>query len=133
VLAHPVLLFSPEELAAVAGSLRQTIQQRRYTCYACAVMPEHVQLLIRRHRDKAEQMVQHLQTASRDALIAAGHRRGNHPVWGGPGWKTFQFTRADMERIVRYIDKNPGERGLPPQRWDFVTSYDGWLPPGAKR
>jgi REP element-mobilizing transposase RayT len=133
VLAHPVLAFAEEEIAVLAESFRQTIGQRRYTCYACALMPEHVHLLIRCHRDKAEQMLAQFQDSSRDALIAAGRGRGNHPVWGGRGWKAFQFTRNDMERTVRYIENNPAERRLPPQYWDFVTPYDGWLPPGAKR
>jgi REP element-mobilizing transposase RayT len=133
VLAHPIVAFSEEEIAVLAESFRQTVSQRRYTCYACAIMPEHVHLLIRRHRDKAEQMAEQFQDASREALVAAGHRRGNHPVWGGRGWKAFQFTRADMERTVRYIENNPAERRLPPQHWDFVTPYDGWLPPGAKQ
>lgn len=132
VLTHPVRTFTAEEIIVLAESFRRTIRQCRYTCYACALMPDHVHLLIRRHRDKAEQMLEQFQTASRDALIAADHRRGNHPVWGGPGWKAFQFTRQDMERTVRYIEHNPGDRGLPPQSWDFVTPYDGWLPGGAK-
>ncbi len=84
VLAHPVLTFPEDEVAILADSFRQTIRQRRYTCYACAVMPEHVHMLIRIHRDKAEQMQALFQDASRDALIAANHRRGNHPVWGRP-------------------------------------------------
>jgi REP element-mobilizing transposase RayT len=133
VLAHPVRTFDAEEIAVLAESFRQTIHQRRYTCYACALMPEHVHLLVRRHRDKAEQMLEQFQTASRDALIAADHRWGNHPVWGGRGWRAFQFTRQDMERTVRYIENNPAERGLPPQPWDFVIPYEGWLPAGAKQ
>ncbi len=112
VLAHPVLAFTEEDVAILADSFRQTIRQRRYTCYACAIMPEHVHLLIRIHRDKAEQMQAQFQDASRDALIAADRRRGNHPVWGGRGWKAFQFTRTDMERTDRYIENNPAERGF---------------------
>ena len=126
VLAHPVLTFPEDDIAILAGSFVETIRRRNYTCYACAIMPDHVHLLVRRHRDRAEQMIAELQDASRDALIAAERRRGNHPVWGGPGWKAFQFTRDDMERTVRYIEANPAERRLPAQRWGFVTPYDGW-------
>lgn len=133
MLAHPILTFADEDVAILADSFRQVIRERRYTCYACAIMPDHVHLLIRVHRDKAEQMIAHLQAASRDALIAADRRRGNHPVWGGPGWKTFQFSRQDMERIVRYIENNPAERRLPRQVWDFVTPYNGWLPGGGPK
>jgi REP element-mobilizing transposase RayT len=95
-------------------------------------MPEHVHLLIRRHRDKAERMLAEFQNASRDDLIAERRRRGNHPVWGGPGWKGVQSTRDDLERTVRYVEANPLERNLPAQQWDFAKPYDGWLPAGAK-
>jgi REP element-mobilizing transposase RayT len=132
VLAHPILAFTEEDVVVLADSFGQTIQRCGYTCYACAIMPEHVHLLIRRHRHKAEQMVAEFQENSRTALIAADRRRGNHPVWGGPGRKVFQNTREDMRRIVRYIENNPLERGLAVQQWPFVQPYDGWLPGGVR-
>jgi REP element-mobilizing transposase RayT len=128
VLAHAILTFTEEDVAILASSIARTIQQRRYTCYACAIMPDHVHLLIRRHRDRAEQILDAFQSDSRDALIAAQRRHGNHPVWGGPGWKVFQSSQQQMRGTIRYIENNPLERGLPPQRWDFVLPYDGWLP-----
>ena len=91
-------------------------------------MPDHVHMLIRRHRDKAEDMIGFFQEDSKAALIQAGRRPVNHPVWGGPGWKVFLNTREDMERIVKYIRNNPIKAGLKAQRWGFVKEYDGWLP-----
>jgi REP element-mobilizing transposase RayT len=104
------------------------IQQQRYTCYACAIMPDHVHALIRRHRDKSEQMIKSLQDASREALIVGGKRSENHPVWGGPGWKVFLNTRDDIKRIIAYIEDNPLRAKRLPQKWSFVTKYDGWMP-----
>lgn len=132
VLAHPILAFDAVDVAILAASFALTIRHRGYTCYACAIMPDHIHLLIRRHRDKAEQMLAELQQDSRDALLVAERRRDDHPVWGGPGWKVFLNTQDDMYRIVRYIEKNPAERNLPPQHWKFVQPYDGWLPRPAK-
>lgn len=131
VLCYPVLTFDEGAFPDVAATFAAVIRERRYTCYACAVMPDHVHLLVRRHRDRAEQMIEHLQDASRADLIAKGYRYHGHPVWGGRGWKVFQFSRADVERAVRYVEGNPAERNLPAQRWDFATPYDGWLPGGA--
>jgi REP element-mobilizing transposase RayT len=128
LLTHPVLLFSEEEIQLIAGSIREVIQQQYYTCYACAIMPEHIHLLIRRHRDKSEQMLEHFQQHSRQVMIDAGRRRSNHPVWGGRGWSVFLNSVEGMERVVRYIQHNPRKSGLPIQAWDFVKSYDGWLP-----
>jgi REP element-mobilizing transposase RayT len=91
-------------------------------------MPDHVHLLIRRHRDWAEDMIEHFQQASRADLIEAGKRPAEHPVWGGPGWRVFLDTREGMERTARYIHDNPLKARRPEQRWEFVAPYNGWLP-----
>jgi REP element-mobilizing transposase RayT len=128
VLKHEVLTFDAEEIIQVGRCLGQSIREHGYTCYACAVMPDHVHLLIRKHRDWAENMIEFFQSESRAKLIEAKRRPWSHPVWGGPGWKVFQETRQDMERTVKYVEKNPLGIGLPQQTWEFVTRYNGWVP-----
>jgi REP element-mobilizing transposase RayT len=128
ILQHRLLTLDDEDVLHVATSFAGVIQQQSYTCYACAIMPDHVHMLIRKHRDRAEMMIRHLQEASRQALVEAGRMPPNHPVWGGPGWKVFLNTRADMDRIVEYIRQNPVKIGRPIQEWEFVRRYDGWLP-----
>jgi REP element-mobilizing transposase RayT len=127
-LKHPLLTFSNEEIPILGSSFGEVVRGRGYTCYACAILPEHVHILIRRHRDPAELMVELFQEASRHELIESGRRALTHPVWGGRGWKVFLNTRSDMERIVGYVRDNPVKLGYPEQRWDFVTPYDGWMP-----
>lgn len=128
VLQHELLSFDAGDLAVVAESFRETMSREKYTCYACAIMPDHVHALIRKHKHHGEQMIESLQVASREALKAAKRRSAEHPVWGGPGWKRFLYTADDLRRIVRYVEENPRRAGLPPQRWEFVKDYDGWLP-----
>lgn len=128
VLKHELLTFNDNDVNEIARGFAETIEQRKYTCYACAIMPDHVHILIRKHRDKAEEMIEYLQEASRNALIDSGQRASNHPVWGGPGWKVFQNSRKQMETTIRYIRRNPEKIGRPVQDWDFVVAYDGWLP-----
>jgi hypothetical protein len=108
--------------------LRVVVPQR-YTCWAAAVLPEYVHLLVRRHRDKAEEMTAVCQSASRGELIAAGRRGPTHPVWGGPGRKVFLNTVEEVRRVMRYIRENPGKAGRPEQPWSWVVEYDGWAPP----
>ena len=135
-LKHPLLTFSDDDIALIGRAFGRVIAERRYTCYACAIMPDHVHVLIRKHRDHAEAMIENLQAASREELIRLGRRAPTHPVWGGPGWKVFLYIQADIVRIIDYIRNNPVKAGRPPQRWDFVRSYDGWLPrapPGRPR
>ena len=95
-------------------------------------MRDHVHLLIRKHLDKGEEMIAHLQAKSKEMLIQSGMRNANHPVWGGPGWKRFLSTRADIERVIIYIRRNPLEAGYAEQVWDFVKKYDEWLPRPAR-
>jgi REP element-mobilizing transposase RayT len=127
-LKHPLLTFADEDIALIARAFVRVIAECRYTCYACAIMPDHVHALIRKHRDHAETMIEKLQTASRYELIRQGRRAPAHPVWGGPGWKVFLNTAAEIARVIDYIRDNPEKSGRPPQCWAFVTSYDGWLP-----
>jgi hypothetical protein len=108
------------------------VAANRYTCYACSVMPDHVHLLIRKHKHQAEDMMGALQEASRYRLYDAGHRPDDHPVWtSGAGWKVFLDHPEEVRRTVGYVERNPAPLGLPPQRWAFVRPYDGWpLHPG---
>src|SRR5262249_37539137 len=119
VLKHPLLEFDDADVAVIAESFAQLITERRYTCYACVIMPDHVHVLIRKHRDRGEMMIEELQNASRANLIEAGRRNATHPVWGGPGWKVFQYTADDFVRTIKYIQDNPVKISRPVQHWDF--------------
>ncbi len=125
MLEHHRYLLSNEEVLLVANSFGQTLRDQNYTCYACAIMLDHVHLVMRRHRDKAEVMIGKLQEASKKKLIEARKRPVNHPVWGGEGWKVFLNTRADLEGRIKYVQENPIKAGRPEQHWEFVTKYDG--------
>jgi REP element-mobilizing transposase RayT len=132
VLKYPLLRFSRAEMTAIAEAFAEVITRERYTCYACAIMPDHIHALIRKHRDLAEDMIEKLQGESGVRVIEMGERQLDHPVWGGPGWKVYLDSTEDFWRTVRYIEKNPREARLPAQKWLFVTQYDGW-PARGKR
>lgn len=128
LLKHQLLKFTDEEIKLIGEAFAEVIKQRRYTCYACAVMPDHVHMVVRKHRDKAEEMIDLLQEASAVALRRRERHGENHPVWGGPGWKVFLFTRGDIVRTNRYVELNPEKARRAAQHWEFVTMYDSWLP-----
>jgi REP element-mobilizing transposase RayT len=132
VLQHELLAFSHNDIELIGASFSDVIQKHAYTCYACALMPDHVHLLIRRHRDDALKMIERFQEASREHLIAAGSRDVDHPAWGGPGWKVYCDTPDDVWRTSRYIEDNPDKIGRPKQVWDFVVPYDGWTPASVR-
>lgn len=125
LLKFPLLSFTPTEVQTVAESFGTVMKQSQYTCYACALMPDHVHVLIRKHRHRAEDMIANLQEASQLALQKRGLRPG-HPVWGGPGWKVFLRQPVEVWRTIRYVEGNPSKLRLPRQDWDFVERYDNW-------
>jgi REP element-mobilizing transposase RayT len=126
-LRHPLLEIRDEAVALVADAFGEAITRRRYTCYACAIMPDHAHILLRKHRDRAEEMIESLQNVSRWKLIEAGLRPSDHPVWTGlGGWSVFLDHPDDVERTIPYIEANPIKIGLPAQRWPFVVAYDRW-------
>ena len=106
VLKHELLQFDAAQRDIIGAAIGRLIANERYTCYACAVMPDHVHCLIRKHKHHGETMIANMQEESRTALKQAQRRDPEHPVWGGPGWKRFLFTEADMRRIVNYIEAN---------------------------
>ena len=94
-------------------------------------MPDHIHLLIRKHKNKAEQMIENVQESCRLRLSRSNLRALDHPVWARSGWKVFLDHPDDIRRTIRYIRDNPLKRRMPPQQWAFVVEYDGWpLRPG---
>jgi REP element-mobilizing transposase RayT len=127
LLCHPVLRFDESERAIIAEAFSEVVTTERYTCYACAVMPDHVHLLIRKHKHTAEEMATNLIRASREKLIARERRSSDHPTWtGGDGWNVFLEHPNDVRRVIGYIERNPIKSGLPLQKWPFVKPYDNW-------
>ena len=101
VLKHPLLKFSPKQFEIIASGLADAIQQHSYTCYACAILPNHVHLLIRKHRHRAEQMIEILQEASRLRISRARITDPDHPIWTVGGWKAFLHHPDAIRRVIR--------------------------------
>ena len=120
-LKYPVRRFEPGDFSNVADAIGSAVAERSYTCYAAAIMPDHVHLVIRKHRDLAETMIDELQKLSRHRL-----RSDDHPVWTTGGWKRFLGFPEQIRRVIGYVENNPAEIRLPRQSWAFVTPYDDW-------
>lgn len=123
-LAHELVTFSQDQFDIVAEAIRVAIADCKYTCYACAIMPDHVHLLIRKHKDLAERMINNIQSPSRERL--KNLRPEQHPLWTHGGWKVFLDHPEEMQRTISYIENNPIKQRLPRRHWSFVTKYDNW-------
>lgn len=131
-LLFPLLTFDEAARNEIAVAFARVVENEKYTCYACAIMPDHVHILIRKHKHTAEQMIEAFRIASREHLIEKQIRTTDHPTWGtGNGWKVFLDHPDEIRRTIIYIEKNPLHLRLPKQIWPFVKDYDGWpLHPG---
>jgi REP-associated tyrosine transposase len=126
VLKHPLIGFVPTEFSVVADAIGQAVAAGGYTCYACTIMSDHVHLLVRKHRDLAEGMIEKIQSVSRERLIEIGVRHSTHPTWTRGGWKVFLDHPEEVNRTIRYIEANPLHAHRPAQHWSFVKEYDNW-------
>jgi REP element-mobilizing transposase RayT len=127
ILKYPLLTLDASARDEIAYAFGQVIEDQRYTCYACAIMPDHVHILIRKHKHQAEEMMAALKEISRARLCATGHRPSDHPTWTSVGgWKVFLDHPEEVRRTIKYIENNPLPLGLAAQRWSFVKVYDGW-------
>lgn len=125
-LKHEMIEFGKAQISVIAEAFGLAMAELRYTCYACAIMPDHVHVRIRKHRDAAEEMIFNLQEAGRLRLRTSGLCPADHPVWGGPGWKVFLDHPDEVRRTIGSVDDNPLKLRRPKQVWDFVVPYDGW-------
>jgi REP element-mobilizing transposase RayT len=131
LLQHPLLTFGEKERIEIGVAFAEVIAAKRYTCYGCAIMPDHVHLLVRKHKHPAETMIEAFKQRSRARLLELRLRPLDHPTWTVGGWKVFLEHPDEVRRTIRYIEDNPLPLGEPVQAWPFVTPYDGWpLHPG---
>ena len=133
VLKYSLLDFSPSDFSTIAEGLAQCIREQRYTCYACAIMPDHVHLVTGRHRSTVEYVAGFLKRAGTRQLNAAGlhpladYRRADGRVpspWVEDGWFVYLNTPEQIRQRIGYVQENPVKEGLPRQQWPFVVPYE---------
>ena len=57
------MTFSTQDIGLIAQAMGEVIGARTYTLYACAIMPDHVHAVVRKHKESAEQKKPDLKTA----------------------------------------------------------------------
>lgn len=126
LLKHPLLELNSASIPSVVHGFAKAIREFGYTCYSCAILFDHVHLIMRKHKHAAEEMIENLQHFSRSRLSADGFRASDHPVWCRGGWKIFLDHPDEVWRTIRYVEDNPLPYRMPKQVWPFVTTYDNW-------
>lgn len=122
-LKYPAVSFNEPQREAIAAGFGRFANKNGLNIMACAILREHVHLVIERHRYAVEQAVVLLKGAASTELL----RSGLHPhagfasegerlpkCWARGEWKVFLDSDADIERAIRYVEANPS--GKPVKR-----------------
>ena len=123
----PVELTGIQALAAIKGFARAA-EENEYCIFACAIMPNHVHLVVAEHRIEPKMIIKHLKARATTQM----NKENLHPFrevkdrpspWARGGWAVYLDTENDVWRAVKYVKQNPIKDGLKPQNWSFVTPF----------
>ena len=132
-LKYPAVQFTGVQARAIGRAFAKYVARTQLQVWACAILPDHVHLVVGRPHIKIEQLVIQLKGNATQALMAQGihplaqwtEKNGRHPKCFARGqWKVF-LDPEDIPRAIRYVELNPEKEGKRPQRWPFVTPYLG--------
>ncbi|MDZ4658900.1 MAG: transposase [Bythopirellula sp.] len=118
VLSRPSVTLTGEQAREVVRGFSQT----PYKLYACAVMPEHVHLVIGYTPRHIRKVVSHLKSEATRSLRSKGWFLEGTP-WTEHGWNVYLNTEADVLRAINYVEQNPVREGKQQQTWRCVVPY----------
>ena len=129
-LKHPSVILTGAQALAIGRGFAHYAKRANVVIYACAILPEHIHLVIARHRHQVETIAQQLKSAATRRLIAedlhpqAAHQGGKRrppKAFARGQWKVYLNSDAAIARAINYVEQNPVREHLPRQRWHFVT------------
>ena len=128
-LRYPPVTFDGLQARAVARGFATAVERTQCTIHACSIMPDHVHMVVARHRYNVEQLVGLLKGDATRSLQS----EGLHPMstqartgvrapspWVRNCWKVFLNEPSAIDRAIRYVNQNPTREGMKPQHWNFV-------------
>jgi REP element-mobilizing transposase RayT len=128
-LARPAVKFSDAQAAAIGDGFASYVERSGLAVWACAIMSDHVHLVIGKPHIKIEQVVIQLKGDATQSLM----KRRLHPFGGMKDadgrppkcfargqWKVF-LDPGDVPRAIKYVEDNPAKEGKERQWWDFVV------------
>jgi REP element-mobilizing transposase RayT len=132
-LKRPAVQFTGVQARAVGRGFDAYAAGSSLRILACAILPDHVHLVLGRHRLDVERLVIQLKGGATRQLVAEGvhpfqslaARSARPPKCFAQGqWKVFLDAPADVRRAMRYVEGNPLKEGKPRQRWAFVAPFE---------
>ena len=130
VLKRPAVKFNGVQARAVAHGFAKYAGSSGVSIFACAVLPDHIHLVLGACRLSPTKLVIQLKGAATRELV----RQDLHPFGSDPPpakcfarseWTVYLDTDYDVRRAIRYVESNPVKEGLRRQEWGFVAPHGG--------
>lgn len=118
---------------AIGDGFGAYVRKNGAIVWACSILPEHIHLVIARHRYAIERVIEQLKAAATRELLKAnlhpfGHlttKHGRSPkCWQRGAWFPFLDTPERVLAAIAYVHDNPLKEDKPRQHWSWVTPYE---------
>jgi REP element-mobilizing transposase RayT len=120
----PVVLNGAQALA-VARGIAQAKGEAGYRIYACAILPQHLHLIVARHTRPVERIIAHMKAKATRRLKGDGLHPAVPHLWARGARHRFLRSDDQMRRAIDYVQQNPLKEGSPRQNWSFVNELHG--------
>ncbi len=121
-LEFPPAIVTGRQALEISRGFVKAIGEGPYRAYACAILPNHVHLVIGASGRRIRQVVGHLRSRATHALKDQD-LWDDRPLWGEHGWNVYLESVAAVERAIRYVNDNPRKEGKKRQTWSFVVPF----------
>ncbi len=131
-LKYPAVRVSGLQAKAIGLGFSDHVSKGRTQVCACAILPEHIHLVIARRDISVERVVNNLKGSATIRLNAdcihpqikhQGTMRRPPRAFSRGCWKVYLNNTSDVERAIKYVQDNPPKEGKPSQKWSFVSRY----------
>ncbi len=133
-LKYSPVQFTGVQARAVGRGFSKGVKRSDFTIWACSILPEHVHLVIARHKYRIEHAVnllkgdatKQLKKENLHPLAAQVTADGQIPSpWARGEWKAYLDSEVAIEDAIRYVVENPVKEGKPKQTWACVRRFYG--------
>ena len=133
-LKYPAVELNGLQARAVARGITAVCPKVELVIQACAIMPDHVHVVVAAHRIDGDEIIACLKRAGTRGMNDEGiHPMAAYPrangrlpsPWTERGWKVKIYTPKQMRDCIRSVEQNPVRSGIKSQCWSFAVPYIG--------